>query len=442
MYPVWEVPVLTAGWIIALMASFHILPSHLSVSAMWFNLYIESKAYREKRPELLEFVKKYILMLLVFAYVFGSLSGVGIWFSIMVVSPRATSGLIHNYVWGWATEWVFFIIEVIGIFVYYYTFSKISQRAHIILGWIFAISSWITMIIITGIISFQLSPGLWPKTGNFFDGFFNRTYFPQLFLRTFLMFSLAAIYAITVAGKVKNSEVRKEVVKKASVLGVVSFILTFPMLIIYIASLPEYAKNVYDVLITHELKRTIFIPFFLVLVYFFLGIIKPLWTRFSLSIIMIVFMFLGILGLERGREILRKPFVIGDYMYSNGIIGFDHYKKGVKSDLKLIEEKEGFLKAYPFTPPDLRGLNDTNLLKAGRLLALLQCSSCHSLGDKGIRPINKMIERVGLNDVEGVVEFLEFMSEMYDYMPPFLGNDLEKKALAKYLVYLKFGLYK
>ncbi|MFH1862094.1 MAG: cytochrome c, partial [bacterium] len=67
MYPVWEVPTITAGMIIAAIATFHILPSHLSVAAMWFNVYLESKAYRENRPELLEFNKKFTKMLLIFA---------------------------------------------------------------------------------------------------------------------------------------------------------------------------------------------------------------------------------------------------------------------------------------------------------------------------------------------------------------------------------------
>lgn len=57
MYPLWEVPVLSAGFILGIIATFHILPSHLSTSAMWFNVFIETKAYRENRPELLEFIK-------------------------------------------------------------------------------------------------------------------------------------------------------------------------------------------------------------------------------------------------------------------------------------------------------------------------------------------------------------------------------------------------
>ena len=141
MYPVWEVPTLTAGLILGLIAAFHMLPSHLSTSDMWFNIFIERKALKENRQEFLEFIKKYTLTLLVFAYVFGSLTGVGIWFSATVASPRGISGLIHNYVWGWATEWVFFILEVLGIYIYAYTLDKIEPKLHLRIGLIFAIAS-------------------------------------------------------------------------------------------------------------------------------------------------------------------------------------------------------------------------------------------------------------------------------------------------------------
>jgi cytochrome bd-type quinol oxidase subunit 1 len=219
MYPIWQVPHFSAGIVLALIATFHILPSHLSTSAMWFNVYVETKAYRENRPELLEFIKKYTLLLLVFAYVLGSLSGVGIWYAATVANPRGISGLIHNYVWGWATEWVFFIIEVTGIFVYYYTLNKVDRKTHLRIGWIFALASWVTMIIITGILAFMLSPGKWLQTGNFFDGFFNPTYWPQLFMRTSVMFSIGAAYAIIVATRLGNGNVKKLVMKTASLWG-------------------------------------------------------------------------------------------------------------------------------------------------------------------------------------------------------------------------------
>lgn len=88
MYPVWGVPTLTAGWVLGLIAAFHILPSHLSTSAMWFNVWAEYRMIKENQPAYKLFIQKYTLLLLIFAYIFGSPTGVGIWFSASLASPR------------------------------------------------------------------------------------------------------------------------------------------------------------------------------------------------------------------------------------------------------------------------------------------------------------------------------------------------------------------
>ena len=151
MYPVWLVPVLGQGLVIAIIATFHILPSHLATGSFWFNVWLERKAYKENRPELLQFLKRYVFLILIFCFVYGSITGVWIQFSATVSSPRAISSLIHNYVWGWATEWVFFIIEIIAIYIYYYTFGKIDFHHHLRVGWIYAWGAWISMVIIIGL---------------------------------------------------------------------------------------------------------------------------------------------------------------------------------------------------------------------------------------------------------------------------------------------------
>lgn len=434
MYPVWEVPNLSAGIILGIMAAFHILPSHLSVSAMWFNLYVETKAYREKRPEYLEFIKKYTLLLLVFAYVFGSLSGVGIWYSATVANPRGLSGLIHNYVWGWATEWVFFIIEVVGIFVYYYTLNKVDIKTHLKIGWIFAIASWITMIIITGILSFMLSPGKWPQTGNFFDGFFNQTYWSQLFVRTTVMFSIGAGYAIAVSASLKNDDVRKFVVKTASRWGIVGLVLCALALQWYLRTLPENAHGLLSSIVPKGLKTGMVVSFGVMILYFVYAYIKPLTVRIVPAILAIAVLFGGIWFAERMREIIRKPYVIANYMYSNQIIGSDVQAKGVKADAALINER-GILKIAPFVPSGLRDINEDNKLQAGKMIALIECSSCHVLDENGLRSLPMMMKKLGFKEAEAVEGFLDALDGS-PYMPPFHGTAAEKNALASYLVSL------
>lgn len=438
MYPIWEVPNLTAGIILALIATFHILPSHLSTSAMWFNVYVETKAYRENRPELLEFIRKYSLLLLVFSYVLGSLSGIGIWFAATVANPRAISGLIHNYVWGWATEWVFFIIEVTGIFIYYYTLGKVDRKTHLKIGWIFAIGSWTTMVIIVGILAFMLSPGKWPETGNFFDGFFNQTYWPQLLMRTTLMFSIAAAYAIAVATRLKDEEVRRFITKTASRWGIAGLILGSILFLWYLKTLPDANRMLITALATPGLKTGIILSLGLLILYFVYANIRPLGIRLIPAILAIAVIFGGIWSTERIREMIRKPYIIPQYMYSNQIIGKDVIAKGVSAETKAINEK-GILNISQFVPTGLKEINEGNMLEAGKLIALIECSSCHTLNEKGLRPMPQMVRRLEFKphaetatEIQEIEGFIDAIGG-YPYMPSFVGSAAEKKALATYL---------
>lgn len=434
MYPIWEVPNLSAGIILAIISTFHMLPSHLSVSAMWFNIYVETKSYRENRPELLEFIKKYTLLLLIFAYVFGSLSGVGIWYAATTTNPRGISALIHNYVWGWATEWVFFIIEVIGIFIYYYTLGKVNIKTHLKIGWIFAIGSWITMIIITGILAFMLSPGKWVQTGNFFDGFFNQTYWSQLFLRTTVMFSIGAVYAIIATTRLKNEDVKKLVVKTASKWGIGGLILGIIAAFWYLNTIPENADLLRSIIVPKGLKIGVLISLSAMILYFLYAHIKPLSIRLVPAVLAIAVLFAGIWSAERTRELFRKPYVISQYMYSNQIIAADVKAKGVKSEADIINEK-GILKVSPFVPEGLRDINEGNMLEAGKMIALIECSACHVLDEKGLRPLPQMAKRLGFTEAQAAEGFLDALVAI-PYMPPFHGTPAEKKALAAYLVSL------
>jgi len=435
MYPLWIVSGLSPGMVLAVIATFHILPSHLSTSAMWFNIYVERKADKENRPELLEFIKKYSLFLLVFSYVFGSLSGIGIWYAATVASPRGISGLIHNYVWGWATEWVFFIVEIIGIFVYYYTLGKVDKKTHLKIGWIFAIGSWTTMVVITGILAFMVSPGKWPATGSFFDGFFNQTYWPQLLLRTTFMFAISAAYAIAVATRLEKADVKKTIIKAASLWGVSGTVLGMVLSVWYLKSLPSAAAELGASFLPLTFKAGMVMSAGLVALFFVFAAIKPQHVKMVPSVLAILVVFSGIIFAETAREIVRKPYLIPRYMYSNQIIGNDIPAKGVKAEVATINER-GILKTALFVPSGLRQREDAGqAMEAGKMIALIECSACHAFYEGGRRSMNRMVKRLGVKDAEMAESLLDGL-DGYPHMPPFAGTDQEKKALAAYLVSL------
>ncbi|MFN3505168.1 MAG: cytochrome ubiquinol oxidase subunit I [Caldimicrobium sp.] len=431
MYPIWEVPYLSSALIIGLVASFHVLPSHLAVAALWVTVFIEKLAYAKNRLDYLKFVKRFTLLLLIFSFIFGSLSGIGIWYSATVSSPRAISALIHNYVWGWATEWVFFLIEIATIYAYYYTLDKVDPKTHIRIGYIYALAAWISMIIITGILAFMLTPGKWLETGNFFDGFFNPTYFPQLFARTFLMFGIAGIYGLLIASTLEE-KTKNDLSKIISRIAFVGMIIGALFTLWYYKKLPDTAHQLIAGLpYLQMLVKISLITFFVLLIYFLSVGLLPKINNFLLSFILIIVAFVGILSAEGIREGVRRPFIINHFMYGHQAIAMDHPALNIKSEISKFKEK-GLLPYLGYLPENLRQITSENKLEVGRIIALHNCANCHAFTKKGVRPLPQLFSKLNPQSPEDIDAFLSAL-DAFPYMPPFIGNDEERKAAAEYL---------
>ncbi len=437
MYPLFEVPLIGGPLLIALIATFHILPSHVATGAFWFTYYVENKSYKENRPELLEFLKKFSLSILIFCFVTGSLTGIGIWYAATAISPRAITGLIHNYVWGWATEWVFFIIEIAAIYAYFYTFGKISRKAHLRVGLIYAMAAWISMVIITGILGFMMTPGPWLKTGGFFGGFFNDTYWPQLFMRTSFMFAIAGSYAAIVAGSMK-SETGEEIKKLAGKWGLAGMLAGALCLGWYVLKMPAEAKAVIGSLkfVKTMLYMGGFTAIVMVLYFVLLALGKGRFVTPAVGVAMMGVLFLAISGGETAREVSRRPYLIPGYMYSNQIIARDLPAKGIKSEVEKMN-REGFLTSYAFLPESVKTVNESNYLLAGEAVTKLQCVACHTIPEGGRNSLAAAYKRVA-KDADEIFDHLDTLGD-YKYMPPFVGTDVERRAAAAYIATLTGG---
>ena len=110
-YPIWDLA-MGGGVLIGIVAIAHVLVSHFAVGGGLAIALVETLAVRRGDRALRDLAKRSSLMLILMSTVFGAISGVGIWVTIGLVAPAATSALIHTFVWGWATEWAFFILEV------------------------------------------------------------------------------------------------------------------------------------------------------------------------------------------------------------------------------------------------------------------------------------------------------------------------------------------
>ena len=438
LYPTWYEPTIGSGWVVGLIATIHVLFSHTSVGAAIFFAFLATIAYRRNRPELLDFIKRYGLFLLVFAYVAGSITGVGIWYSTTVASPRGISALIHSFVWKWATEWVFFVIEVVGVYLVVYLVGKVDQRTHLRITWIFVLASYATMMIIIGILSFMLWPGkeAWFAEGGYLNGFYGSNTFAQLAMRSAFMFTMTAVVGGIVASRLPDQELRREIIRKLAWLGIASSIAGTLLFSWYTDTLPEHAHLVMQARLPDWFSTSLLAVLGGMLAYFIASLIQPrLLTPLVASLATLSLLVFGLWPEEVARESIRKPYVAGEYIYSNQVIGRDVPGMGIRSEIPVIQE-HGLLKTHVFLPEELREVNGDNAARVGRAIALTMCSNCHSVSDTGMRPLRNYLG--GHTDVARIGTYLKGALATGNtlYMPQIPLTDDETEALALYLASL------
>ncbi len=438
--PMWYVPAIGSATVIAIIATIHVMASHTSVGASILLAYLATKAYRENIPQLYDYIKKYLLTLLVFSYVSGSISGPGIWFSATVANPRGISALIHNFVWVWAAEWIWFVAEVTLVYILFYTLGRIDQKSWLKLAWIFAIGSWATMYIIVGILSFMLSPGheKWFTTGNILDAFYNKNYFPHLLMRSAYMFAIAGTIGIVIASLMRKDipeKVYKDIVRTMSYWGIGGLVFGTMFFGWYVSTLPERSLIMLTGIVPTWYYGLIFGILLILLAHFVLTSIKPTAARAYIALpIYVLIFFMGVYPEEKIRETIRKPYVAGEFVWVNQIIARDVPAKDIKSEVDIINEK-GFLQVNAFVPEGLKTITPENKIMAGKAIAILQCSGCHNVtGASGLRPFAKKFE--GMDSEEVVYGFLSnYLTPQAHppYMPYFVGKDEELQALSAYI---------
>jgi hypothetical protein len=438
LYPVWYEPGIGSGWIVGLIATVHVLFSHTAVGAAIFFAYLATVAYRRDQPELLEFIKKYGLFLLVFSYVLGSITGPGIWYSTTVASPRGISALIHSFVWKWATEWVFFVIEVVGVYMIIYLVGKVDRATHLRISIIFGLASYGTMLIIIGILSFMMWPGKpeWLTEGGYLNGFYGGNTFAQLAMRTTFMFTMTAVVGGIVAGGIKDVAFKREITRKLALLGMASTIAGGLMFQWYMNTLPETAEVIAQNRLPAWFGVSLVATLSGIFAWFAATWLQPrLLTPAIASGMTVAVLVFGLWPEEVARESLRKPFVAGQYIYSNQVIARDVPGLGIKSEIPLIE-RQGFQASQVFVPDRLRRVTPHNAEEVGRSLALTTCSNCHSLSSTGMRPLANYFG--GNRDVTTIKTYLQGALGTGNtiYMPHIPLNDAEAYALARFIASL------
>lgn len=441
LYPTWFETNVGSGWVIGLIATFHVLASHTSVGAAMLFAYLSYRAYKEDRNDYLDFIKKYGLFLMVFTYVAGSITGPGIWYSTTVGSPNGIGALIHSFVWKWATEWVFFVIEVVGVYMIVYLVGKVDKRTHMKISLIFGVASFATMIIIVGILSFMMLPGkeAWFTEGGYLNGFYGTNTFIQMGMRGAFMLTITAVVGGIIISAIKDDAFKKEMARKLGWLGIISAISGALLFQAYLTSVPDQAILVMENRLPDYFETSIMAVLAGTLAYFVITIARPQMLTAGLAGMMTVIITVaGLWPEETARESMRKPYVAGQYVYSNQVIARDVPGMDIKSQIPHLEE-HGILKSHPFTPDHLRTVNEGNVIQAGEFIAMTYCSNCHSPSETGIRPLHRYFPKnITQARMETYVRGVLTTGNIA-YMPKMPMLEPEIKALSAYLVMNKTG---
>jgi cytochrome bd ubiquinol oxidase subunit I len=440
-YPFWDVPGIGGGWVIGIIAIFHIMISHFAVGGGLYLPVAERKALRDDRRIWLGALRGHSRFFLVLTGVFGAVSGVGIWFAIGLANPEATSTLIHNFVFAWGIEWVFFLVELTAAAVYYYSWGRVSDELHLKVGWVYAGASLLTLIIINGILTFMLTPGAeWlavagtgAESSRFWQAFLNPTYWPSLALRVTVCISLAGVWALVTTSRIdgdRQPELKSTLVRWTAKWLAPSFLLMPILMGWYVWSVPESQRQLLTLGIatigSGTFSQVTRIGLVMIMtsatiagVVYFIAYRSPCDFTLSHALSVLALALVATASGEYARETLRKPYVVGSHMYSNSM--------RVKSVAHA--NANGYLNDSLW----VKTAGDPSHAR-GEAMFRGQCGSCHTVD--GYRSIRRLLEGRNRESLASLLEVFHAYkpdSPYRNFMPPLAGTAGEIRDLAGYL---------
>lgn len=439
-YPWWYVPHLTSPMLIALISVVHVLVSHYAVGGGFFLAMETRHAYRTGDREYLAYLRKHARFFILVTVVFGAITGVGIWWTIGLASPLATAVLIRTFVFGWATEYVFFVIELVAAFAFYYYWGRLPERIHAILGWIYALAAWISLVLITGITAFMLHPGAWVETPNFWVGFFNPQFLPQTIARTGGALVLSSLYVYLHATLFTKEQRLLDLIGRRSarpaLLGAVMIALGG---VGWYSFLPASAKSVLALAaVLNVFVGLIFALTIAVFILLYWGPYRnPGWLTPGFAAALFL---LGMAAFTTGefiREAVRKPYIIYNVVFGNQILPHEVTPLRAKGYLEGGVWPKAFV-SQRFPEVMVDGRIDSERMLAlpaesrrvlGETLFQYHCNDCHA-SKEGYSAVGRLVQGRPRPMIKELVLHLHLA---HFFMPPWAGNEAEAELLTDYL---------
>jgi cytochrome bd-type quinol oxidase subunit 1 len=432
-FPFWYVPFLTAPMLIPLVAVPHVIVAQFAVGAGILLADLVRRAHRNGNAVALDYLRRLARFIVLLTVVFGAVTGVGIWWTIGLASPETTSALIQIFVFGWAAEWTAFVVELVAAFAFYYLWDRLTPREHIIIGWIYAGAAWVSLVLITGITSFMLTSGDWTPERGFFTAFFNPSFLPQTLLRTGGSVVIAALgFAFHVSFRAEGSELKDYVIRVVSLWALAGMTLIAAGSAWYLLAMPDHAMlNMMRAPILLMMTVLNFSVALVVIAALAWGMVSG--ARWITPPSALLLLLAGAVATTTGefvREGARKPYRIENYLIA----------PGVRVEQIPTMQREGFVAHSRWLRFHLQTFagkvngtasENARLIATGKGIFQYHCGACHAyFGYNGITPI------IYPWTPELIADAVENLHRTNPAMPPWLGTDAERRALAAYLVAL------
>jgi hypothetical protein len=348
------------------------------------------------------------------------------WFTTIQVGARTIGLMLDEFHWLWATEWVWFAVEITAGYAFYRFGPRLSDKARLRLLGLYAISAWMSLFWINGILSWQLTPGGWLEGEGMWAGFFNPSFWPSLLFRTCVAAILAALIACIVINTTDLSRERKAaLIRRASRFA--APIAAMPLLAMwYFAVIPEDSRQW---LLGGSMPMTMFVGVaagasLLIGGYVIVGLwIKKLYINIATGTLLLALAFGATAAGEFVREGARKPYTVRGVLYSTSI----------------APREVAFLRRDGATTHDPYPLRDnarypTDQLRRGAKVYRALCDACHTM-----RGSNGLLHLVATWSDDQLRLNIAKLQRTKGFMPPFAGNAEDVEALVQLLRWERDG---
>jgi mono/diheme cytochrome c family protein len=421
VYPVNDFSPLMPGLVMGGVAIFHVFLAQFAVGGGMLLCYFQWLAMTGRNPDARHFVEGYFKVLVLVSFVLGALTGVGIWFTAIQVSAATIGQMVLNFHWLWATEWTFFCLEIVSGYAFYRYHDRLSDRAAMTLLAIYAVAAWASLLIINGILSWQLTPGDWLETRSVADGFFNPSFWPSLLFRTVVSTTLAALAACVVVNTMTELDhaTRRSLINRAAHLMLPMVLM--PLLgVWFLAVMPADSRGwvlggspAMTMFLTLSIASSLAVGG-----YALVGLVlQRLYVNGATATLLLLLAFAATAGGEFVREGSRKPYSIRYVLYSNGIL---------PSEVARLREV-GCLADDPYPLRDAAELPNDELRRGAKVYRRL-CSVCHTVDGT-----NSLVDLTGPWNIDQTRMNVAMLQHTKPFMPPFAGSAEELESLVQFL---------